>query len=259
MLMTRISRRTLAEQHIALTRTFMKDLESGKNEENFSFDREHPDVLDNRPLIVGKVHTKCQIAQVIQKCTSQVQSIFEERYSLKHNNSPKVIIDGDTTANLMCLADHIEYIIFEVLKNSMKYTIASVLEKNGGLYRNLEDLKFNPIHVTISQTKTTLSIRISDRGGGISPEVYKQLWNYCSEHKLKYLLNFNKIKQMEAKVADNISLSLGFGLPMSKVYAKYWGGDIKVYSTPEFGVDAYITLPRLGNVVENPAMEDYTL
>ncbi|KXZ53307.1 hypothetical protein GPECTOR_7g1201 [Gonium pectorale] len=38
---------------------------------------------------------------------------------------------------------------------------------------------------------------------------------------------------------------LGFGLPLSRVYARYFGGDLKLQSVPGYGVDAYLQLRRL--------------
>ncbi|CAG8842186.1 30791_t:CDS:1, partial [Racocetra persica] len=46
-------------------------------------------------------------------------------------------------------------------------------------------------------------------------------------------------------------LGLGIGLPMSKVYAEYWGGGLNLYSMDGYGVDAYVKITKLGNRTEN--------
>ncbi|KAG2451153.1 hypothetical protein HYH02_004420 [Chlamydomonas schloesseri] len=38
---------------------------------------------------------------------------------------------------------------------------------------------------------------------------------------------------------------LGFGLPLSRLYARYFGGDLRLQTIPGYGVDAYLTLRRL--------------
>ena len=38
---------------------------------------------------------------------------------------------------------------------------------------------------------------------------------------------------------------LGFGLPLSRVHARYFGGDLKLVSMQGYGVDVYLTLKRL--------------
>ncbi|KAF4712165.1 hypothetical protein FOZ62_017489 [Perkinsus olseni] len=39
----------------------------------------------------------------------------------------------------------------------------------------------------------------------------------------------------------------GFGLPLSRLYAKYFGGDLHVQSLYGYGTDVYVNLNHLGN------------
>jgi pyruvate dehydrogenase kinase 2/3/4 len=40
---------------------------------------------------------------------------------------------------------------------------------------------------------------------------------------------------------------LGYGLPISRLYSQYFGGDLEIVNRPGQGVDAYIHLSRLGD------------
>ena len=40
---------------------------------------------------------------------------------------------------------------------------------------------------------------------------------------------------------------LGYGLPISRAYARYFGGDLSVMSMEGYGTDAFVHLSRLGN------------
>lgn len=42
----------------------------------------------------------------------------------------------------------------------------------------------------------------------------------------------------------------GYGLPISRLYARYFGGDLQMISMENYGTDAYLHLNRLGNVQE---------
>jgi pyruvate dehydrogenase kinase 2/3/4 len=44
--------------------------------------------------------------------------------------------------------------------------------------------------------------------------------------------------------------SYGYGLPISRLYARYFGGDLQIISMEGYGTDAYLLLNRLGNVQE---------
>ena len=43
----------------------------------------------------------------------------------------------------------------------------------------------------------------------------------------------------------------GVGLPMSRLYAQYFGGDLDVKSVEGLGTDCYLHLPKLGDNCEN--------
>jgi len=42
----------------------------------------------------------------------------------------------------------------------------------------------------------------------------------------------------------------GDGLPMARLYARYFGGDIRVVSMEGYGTDVYIFLNKLGDLTE---------
>ncbi|OMJ07088.1 [Pyruvate dehydrogenase (acetyl-transferring)] kinase 2, mitochondrial [Smittium culicis] len=285
MLMTRISRRTLVEQHIMLSENFYNsiDNEIRYTNQNTNFGDLRNLFSDNfgapahihsastvqssatsKAQIVGNVDTQCNVANLVLGIGSKLSSIFEDAYDLVPLTSPQIIIHSPEKVQLMCVTDHIEYILFEILKNSIKATIQTAIKNSGNdMNPNLLNLDFSPIHVTICQSKTHVTIRISDKGGGIEKKIYDQLWNYCSSYKAQFLTNFHRVKEMQAKTNEYTGvsplISLGFGLPMTRVIANYWGGDISVFTLPGYGVDTYVKLPRLGNVAENLASENLDL
>lgn len=42
-------------------------------------------------------------------------------------------------------------------------------------------------------------------------------------------------------------VTAGFGLPLSRVFARYWGGDLQIVSVNGYGTDAHLHLNKLGN------------
>ena len=47
------------------------------------------------------------------------------------------------------------------------------------------------------------------------------------------------------------STARGFGLPLARIYARYFGGELTLKSMEGYGVDAYLYLPMLGQACEN--------
>ena len=46
---------------------------------------------------------------------------------------------------------------------------------------------------------------------------------------------------------DSPLAGLGYGLPISRTYARYFGGDLNIMSMEGYGTDAFLHLSRLGN------------
>lgn len=49
---------------------------------------------------------------------------------------------------------------------------------------------------------------------------------------------------------DSPLAGLGYGLPISRSYARYFGGDLSIMSMEGYGTDCFVYLTRLGNTKE---------
>ncbi|KAJ2157163.1 [Pyruvate dehydrogenase (acetyl-transferring)] kinase 2, mitochondrial [Coemansia sp. RSA 552] len=257
MLISRISRRTLAEQHIALSEQFDEDLRAHLNvspEESYAakMTRAPPGFATQH---IGIVRADCNVAQLVNSCALHAAGLYEEAYHLPPGSAPHVIVEGHTDATFMCIPAHFSYIIHELLKNSMSHVMERFHSRLDDKGPSGGEPVFPPIRVTVCLSHRDIVVRVSDQSGGIDPDVLPYIWSFTHPLKAKRLHNFHSVRRMEARMdeADSVSplLAFGFGLPMSRVYAKYWGGNVNVHSLPGHGVDAYVQLPRLGNAVEN--------
>ncbi|ODV64350.1 protein kinase PKP2 [Ascoidea rubescens DSM 1968] len=52
-----------------------------------------------------------------------------------------------------------------------------------------------------------------------------------------------------------LNFKLGLGLPMCKVYAEYWNGDIKMNCLNNYGTDIYLKLRKLNSLNEKPQLD----
>ncbi|KAJ3295738.1 hypothetical protein HK104_002377 [Borealophlyctis nickersoniae] len=290
MLRSRIGRRVLAEQHIALSAVF-----DGKRAQEDGW--------------IGIVNTRCVAEDIVKRCADMAARLFRDTYGIE---PPQVLVDGQLEATFKYIPDHIEYIIFELLKNSMHATIAThapdVLSRaESGDALELDAAKpgvasetkadqrvpadpmtstsspspppsssstsasspsppshndqpptapptpttLPPIRVTIGESESTIMFRVSDQGGGIESSIQEHIWSYAHPSKRKFA-NFAQVPRLAAKVEESVSptLKLGLGLPMSKVYADYWGGNVSMYTMFGYGTDVYVAI-SVGNQVEN--------
>lgn len=100
-----------------------------------------------------------------------------------------------------------------------------------------------------------LTIKISDQGGGICRSDWDKIWSYTYS-------NFNPLSHEqtsanEVRETQNQSCGFrgqfsggGYGLPISRLFARYFGGEITLLSMEGYGTDAYIQVQKLGTNTE---------
>ena len=103
----------------------------------------------------------------------------------------------------------------------------------------------------VCKGKEDVTIRISDRGGGIPRSLRDHIFEYL------YTTAPNPILTNSAEIQDVSSMTgggmvssaplagLGYGLPLSRLYARYFAGDLQLYSAEGWGTDAVIYLHAL--------------
>lgn len=264
-LRARIGTRLIAEQHLALhfASQPISDGPPDRSESSSSKDS----VPSN---YIGVIDTALQPARIIRLCEDFVGEICELKYGVR----PRLEIGGEPEASFAHVPVHVEYIITELLKNAFRATIESGNEREpievtiaaapdvpgrGPPIQGDNDVGFqlelNEAISYSSPSSQSITIRIRDRGGGIPPEVLPQIWSYSfttfSDMDFHNSENGN-LDALNTIAASGGHLSsiagLGYGLPLSRAYAEYFGGSIAVQSLWGWGTDVYLTLQGVGKI-----------
>lgn len=230
---------------------------------------------------IGKVFLKCNAADVIQRCGRAVLHLARVAYG-EEAMLPEIKLAGHLDANFPFILSHMEYIIGELLRNSVQSVIERQL-REGGAGRPSPP---PPIEVTICESPKHVVIRVSDQGGGIPRDVLPYLWSFCKgPHSQRILSNLTQVPMMAATLQEvrveepngketngasdeetrrrapstnyvsSLSsltsrppnLRLGMGLPLSRIYAEYWAGGLEAQSLWGYGVDVFFQVSKLGN------------
>lgn len=108
-----------------------------------------------------------------------------------------------------------------------------------------------PIKVVVCSSENQLGIQIEDLGGGIPFQNQDKIWDYMyttagSESKI-VTLSEQQIHETMQKPGNQTTPLAGFGvgLPLSKLYAKYLGGSLRLMSMPNYGTHAFLFLDRM--------------
>uniref|UniRef100_A0A8C5CBX2 Protein-serine/threonine kinase n=1 Tax=Gadus morhua TaxID=8049 RepID=A0A8C5CBX2_GADMO len=123
---------------------------------------------------------------------------------------------------------HLFHMLFELFKNSMRATVELHEDSEGGL---------PPVKAKVTLGKEDLSILISDRGGGVPLRKIDRLFNYM----------YSTAPSPSFEPGAVPLAGFGYGLPISRLYARYFQGDLKLYSMEGVGTDAVIYLKALSS------------
>lgn len=232
MLSSRISRRVLAEQHISLSNSFLQGNTNDDKDQSY----------------VGEVFLQCTASDIIDTALKNMAHVIPAPL-------PEVKLEGNTEASFPYIQSHMNFIVTEVLRNSME-----ACKRTGTK---------EPILVSVSSTKENVFIRISDQGGGLTHEALGSLWTFAkpySSHQVAEEVmtklwpteepETNKRTPSASPSLQTLTLRdsgvhLGIGLPLARVYLEYWGGTIELHSLEGYGCDTLIRISRLGTMLEN--------
>jgi len=211
--MTRISNRMLLNQHLYV----------------------HGDNIA-KPRHVGQIDPYCDVVTSVKRAFAEAARLCGSHYGeypdLRVISNNKTSSEaGDVPILFPYVPSHLHHMIFEVLKNSMRATVEH--SRKEGL------AALSPIRVLISKTDVDITIKISDQGGGIPRSQIENLFRYM-------YTTAGRVGKAHAALVRNSQLppmaGLGYGLPLSRLYARYFQGDLDISSIHGVGTDCFIYL-----------------
>ncbi|CAI4216912.1 unnamed protein product [Parascedosporium putredinis] len=270
-LRVRIGTRLIAEQHIALH--YSSQAHGGKGHGG-------PQYIE-RPSYVGAIDTALRPATTVELCADWVADICELRYGIR----PKVVINGEPDTTFAFVPMHLEYIVTELLKNAFRATLENRMasepidpasptpEYSLGEHDDPPEADLLPTSATTpagagaspaSSSPTTSSPRRKRLGSHHPhprsrrrhiPSLLDKIWSYSfttfsADDELPGSSgNSDGLAALSSAGPGASSLAgLGYGLPLSRAYAEYFGGGIALQSLYGWGTDVYLRLKGVGKI-----------
>ncbi len=185
----------------------------------------HTSIHKNRPGWVGIICAQTPVAQVAEEAAGHASLLCARTLG----DPPQVKMHGNLNLKFKYIPSHLQHMFFELFKNSFRATVEKYNREGG---------KLNTVHVVIAGGMEDVSIKISDAGGGIPRSGVDRIFEYA-------YTTANPVTDFQADSTD-ILAGLGYGLPLCRLYARYFGGEMRIISLEGFGTDAYLHLNRLG-------------
>uniref|UniRef100_A0AAX7SK19 Protein-serine/threonine kinase n=1 Tax=Astatotilapia calliptera TaxID=8154 RepID=A0AAX7SK19_ASTCA len=130
---------------------------------------------------------------------------------------------------IVYVPSHLYHMLFELFKNAMRATVE--------MHETSTTLPL--IKVRVSLGTEDLTIKMSDRGGGVPLRKIERLFSYM------YSTAPSPVRVDNGRNAP--LAGFGYGLPISRLYAKYFQGDLQLYSMEGYGTSAVIYLKALSS------------
>ncbi|KAK9147137.1 hypothetical protein Sjap_007040 [Stephania japonica] len=185
------------------------------------------------PDCVGYIHTKMSPVEVARHASEDARSICLREYG----SAPQIDIYGDPSFTFPYVPTHLHLMVFELVKNSLRAVQERFMDS---------DRVAPPVRIIVADGIEDVTIKISDEGGGIPRSGLPKIFTYL------YSTAKNPLDEnLDIESSDAVTMAgYGYGLPISRLYARYFGGDLQIISMEGYGTDAYLHLSRLGDSQE---------
>ncbi|EEH42101.1 uncharacterized protein PADG_06921 [Paracoccidioides brasiliensis Pb18] len=272
-LRARIGTRLIAQQHLALHMASQPPVDGAKQG------------WTTPPNYIGVIDTALRPAQLIRTCEEFVAEICELKYGVRPclviDGEPEATFAYIPVHMEYIITELLKNAFRAVVESGnerepVEITIAAApdipkshvqedTEENKELsdaevdFRIGKDIGGLPNRTELlghlCSSTQSITIRIRDRGGGVRPDLLPHIWSYnFTTYKEDDLLggdngNIDALNALSSSGTNTSSIAgLGYGLPLSRAYAEYFGGSIAVQSMWGWGTDVYLTLQGVGKV-----------
>lgn len=180
------------------------------------------------PNTIGCIDSICDVTEVVRDAYESAKLLCEQYYlgapelELRQINANNV----REPIQISYIPSHLYHMLFELFKNAMRATIET----------HEASRTLPPIKVMVALGGEDLSIKMSDRGGGVPFRKTECLFSYM----------YSTAPRPSTGDKHRAPLAgFGYGLPISRLYARYFRGDLQLYSMEGSGTDAVIHLKAL--------------
>jgi len=238
--MSRIGIRFLAGQYLSLRRE--SNTSSINDPQQLS--RNHPAAQQD---YIGMICSTTSPHDCVRQATADASMMCRRTYG----RCPPVQVSGRLDLTFSFIPAYLHYILLELLKNALRATMD----------RHLHGDCLPPVEVVIADgmDNEDVVIKISDEGGGIPRSQVDKIWSYLfttADKKVQQSFiggnagDDDDHMNRKDHSSESPLAGLGYGLPISRSYCRYFGGDLDLISMEGYGTDAFVHLKRLGDSKE---------
>uniref|UniRef100_A0A8C8A070 Protein-serine/threonine kinase n=1 Tax=Oryzias sinensis TaxID=183150 RepID=A0A8C8A070_9TELE len=155
------------------------------------------------PKQIGSIDPHCHVSEVIKDAYENARNLCDRFYM----NSPDLILEEfnakepGSPVTVVYVPSHLYHMVFELFKNAMRAT----MELCG------DTMECPPIQAQVALGSEDLTVKVSDRGGGVPMRKIDRLFTYTYSTAPRPSIDGSR----GAPLAG-----YGYGLPISRLYAR---------------------------------------
>uniref|UniRef100_A0A674CQF5 Protein-serine/threonine kinase n=1 Tax=Salmo trutta TaxID=8032 RepID=A0A674CQF5_SALTR len=172
------------------------------------------------PNTIGSIDPHCDVTEVVRDAYQSAKLVCDQYYL----SSPDLMLQEMNVNNrkqpisIVYVPSHLYHMLFELFKNAMRATIENHESSN----------RLPPIQVMVAIGGEDLSIK---RHGCLFYTIHISIRTFQNTHS--------------PVVSSSLQAGFGYGLPISRLYAQYFQGNLQLYSMEGYGTDAVIHMKAL--------------
>ena len=166
---------------------------------------------------IGLIATQLSPRAVAEDAIADARAICQRQYG----DAPAVEIFGDPKFTFAYVPGHLHQMLFELVKNSLR-AVHDRWESRAGVPP--------AIRLVVAEGAEDITVKLSDEGGGISRSGLPRIWTYLYSTAKSPLPDLDI--DAEIQEAPPVLAGYGYGLPLSRLYARYFGGDLQARALP---------------------------
>lgn len=149
-----------------------------------------------------------------EQCANTIAKVEEEALR-KHGRAPEFVVHAARhESDCTFVAEHVDSVLRELLVNACDAT----------LRHHPPGQPLPPVRVIVATGDGSVNFKVADEGGGLPRSKLDDVWSY------------------QPRVLND---EAGLGLPIARLYAKYFGGTLHLAPLEGFGTDCYASFtPR---------------
>mmetsp|Transcript_46748 Transcript_46748/g.109043 ORF Transcript_46748/g.109043 Transcript_46748/m.109043 type:complete len:408 (-) Transcript_46748:91-1314(-) len=204
-----------------------------------------------QPGWVGIVKQHMNPGAIVRDLGSQISDLTRSIYDV----APDIEFRGNEDCQLDYIPRHLSYMVRELLKNAFRSTV----ERHQHSGKSAAGGGLPPVVVELQQGDVHVIIKISDQGGGMPKKIQQEAWQYgwtTVKTEADDQDQLDSLFDPPSKPKKKELAGYGFGLPLTRLHAQYFGGDVFMQALPGHGTDMYLLLTHLKEGTPSTEIDD---